>query len=113
MKVVDLIYTLTRLADAHGNISVRLFDPENGYGDVVVEVGDAGSITQFVSLASGPRFTREVVANELKRVLQICPIDHWSWNPEHVAVYHGQELRLAGVTDLDAWVVGKRAEKLA
>jgi hypothetical protein len=104
MKTSELIAKLQELLHDNGDLDIMVADEESGYSTTlfVERAPDAG----FIVIGQSPYIVVPPVT--LDYVLKGCSIDHWTWNPEHVAQRHGDVLARAGVTDFNAWVTEQR-----
>lgn len=114
MKATELIAALQALIADHGDVPMYYAD-ENGIGgETEVANVDFGTYPEvgiylrgpYASPRPDPRSPTDQLLDNMKR----CPVDHWSWNPEHVERDHGALMRRAGITDLNAWVDQERAK---
>lgn len=112
MKASELITVLQALIAEHGDLPVKVDDQfvDNPEDDVIHV--DLGTYPEpFIHIGPAAYYTMPDL-ERLRRTMSTCPIDHWSWDPEHVDRGHGEVLRRAGITDLDAWVARERLKEI-
>lgn len=114
MKASELITGLQALIAEHGDVPVYYADEDGIGGETEVANVDFGTHPEEGIYLCGPCATPRPdprsPMDQLLAGMKNCPVDHWSWNPEHVERDHGALMRCAGITDLNAWVDQERVK---
>lgn len=107
MRASELIAALQAMVAQHGDLPVS-YDGEMGAEPVTnVNLEDYPKKSIFLAAFE---YTPMTPTQRLNAAVNVCPLDHWSWSPEHVEKEHGVVLRFAGITDFNAWVKEERGK---